>query len=261
MSSATKRFYTDLAEYYEGLFSPDPETIDQLENTAFRVAHPDNRRHDDRSRGGHSPVASPRVLDAGCGTGAHLRELLRRDIDGWGIDLSHEMVDVAIRYDPDHADRYQVADMETLAGHPAAPFDLIYSLGNTVSHLPSPRDVYTWMQTARSTLNPGGALIVQFMDVSDLSIEASIDLPQLTATTRAGQVSMERRYTRTTETTVTFDATLRNPREAPRRTSSNTLLVFSPEQIVQVLKSAGFDEINVDYHSRSRTVCATLRST
>lgn len=275
MSDSATQFYTQLAEFYEELFPAAPETVDLLEQEA-RVArqerhraeqtqhNDDTRPHDQPrqdapARGNESTPPPPRVLDAGCGTGAHLRELLRRGLDGWGLDLSTEMIDIAARHDPDHAHRYRSTDMGNVADHPAGPFHLVYTLGNTISHLPSHDDAYRWIQTVASALTPGGSLVVQFMDVSLLAIGESMNLPELIGTAPGGIVSMERRFTRQSATTLRFDAVLRRPDTETQHSITNTLLVLSTDEVERALQEAGFGKITLNSSSWSRTVCAKLR--
>lgn len=42
-----------------------------------------------------------KLLDIGCGPGIHLKEYVRRGCEGFGVDLSPKMIDVAMAYCPD----------------------------------------------------------------------------------------------------------------------------------------------------------------
>ncbi|MEX2443938.1 MAG: hypothetical protein WD492_10055 [Alkalispirochaeta sp.] len=65
MSTTNEEFYRNLAESYEEILPADPQTVDLLERSARHGA----------SASHASASSTPRVLDAGCGTGAHLSSL------------------------------------------------------------------------------------------------------------------------------------------------------------------------------------------
>jgi hypothetical protein len=142
--------------------------------------------------------------------------------------------------------------------HHAVPFNLVYTLGNTISHLPSHEDATHWIHTVTSALASGGALILQFMDVTSAPVGETLRLPDLTATTRDGSVSLERRYLRKSAARVRFDATLRRPDSTHEHAISNDLLVLSTDEVVRTMNMAGFREITVNSSSWSRTVCGTI---
>nr|WP_274388384.1 class I SAM-dependent methyltransferase [Salsipaludibacter albus] len=117
-------------------------------------------------------VPGQRVLDVGCGTGRHLRELRRRGMDAVGIDVSPDLVRVAterLRED-EEADRPR-ADWEVVVGdarHLAATlrradlagrFDVAWSLchGGFGTDPEGEGDVLAGLATA---VRPGGHVVV-----------------------------------------------------------------------------------------------------
>ncbi|MFW5695711.1 MAG: class I SAM-dependent methyltransferase, partial [Alkalispirochaeta sp.] len=187
-----------------------------------------------------------------------LRGLLRRGLDGSGFDLSPEMIERAARLDPDHADRYYVADMHDTANAPGGPFHLVFSLGNTISHLSSLEEIGHWIRAVASVLTNGGRIALQFMDVSDLSVGETIDLPQLTSWYGNQTVALDRRYLRDSATTIRFDAVLRGPGNRTVGPISNTLQVVTVDRLKEWMISLGFNELSVIPDGRARTVHATL---
>jgi SAM-dependent methyltransferase len=97
--------------------------------------------------------APGRALDAGCGHGAIVHELLDRGWDAYGFDASHWLIEQARVFRRDIADRFEVGRL------PDVPidgtFDLITSI-EVLEHVAEP------VETVRSLgrrLKPGGRLI------------------------------------------------------------------------------------------------------
>jgi SAM-dependent methyltransferase len=79
-----------------------------------------------------------RILDIGCSGGLHALELAKRGYSVTGLDMEISAIELALRRSADaglKADFF-VAELEkgNLAG--LGRFDLIYSLGNVISHIP-----------------------------------------------------------------------------------------------------------------------------
>jgi 2-polyprenyl-3-methyl-5-hydroxy-6-metoxy-1,4-benzoquinol methylase len=94
-----------------------------------------------------------RHLDAGCGHGAIVHELLERGFDAHGFDVSEWMIAQAKRANPETAKRFRVGDFD------AIPFegevDLITCL-EVLEHVSEPTDA---LHALRARLRPGGRLI------------------------------------------------------------------------------------------------------
>jgi SAM-dependent methyltransferase len=119
-----------------------------------------------------------RLIDAGCGPGTWLvrtairaRELGFTRIEGWGFDISPEMIVLAAGAarglcDSRIALHFAVADIaEALAAHEGAPFDLTLCLYGVLNHLPAARHEGVAFQLARVT---AGTLIVTVRSVGSL---------------------------------------------------------------------------------------------
>ncbi len=273
-------FYRAFVDHYDALFGVDDDTLSRISS---------------------STPSGGSVLDVGCGTGGYVRRLLTMGFEAWGIDLSPEMITRAAAADPSRADRYAVADMRDVGnlpvffggggrgGNPAAggatgvrggatagdtpgrkhpaslgygQFDVVFSVGNTISHLASYDEVARWFTSVRHILRDNGVLIVRFVDVSNLAVGAFRDLPTLSGSaagtagaadpTRLGdapvrdatvpKVTMRRRYTRVSERSIRFDASISVEEGEERRTAMN-LLLLTPDGVRDMFSRAGFSVI------------------
>ena len=102
------------------------------------------------------------ILDAGCGSGYFLYELLKRGYDAWGIDIDESMLSIA-------------KDRLLLEGLPQPLFihdlrvplgikvDVIFMFFDVINYMKGPKGV---LQNLMRSLKPGGRLIFDFYDVS-----------------------------------------------------------------------------------------------
>lgn len=97
--------------------------------------------------------AGGQALDAGCGHGAMVHELLDRGFDARGIDLSNWVIEEARRAEPALAERFSVGDVSLPVQRPEV--DLVTCL-EVLEHVPDPRATLTGLA---SRLRPGGRLI------------------------------------------------------------------------------------------------------
>lgn len=131
----------DLAEVWEQLFPVRPERVEMC----LRLAGP-----------------SGAVLDAGCATGALVRNLLSRGMDARGFDLDPGFVRRARSLLEGQADRIVEGGLKDLADvHPGREFDLVVCLGQTFPHLLTDSDVRSFLEGARIRLAHGGRLVLQ----------------------------------------------------------------------------------------------------
>jgi 2-polyprenyl-3-methyl-5-hydroxy-6-metoxy-1,4-benzoquinol methylase len=97
------------------------------------------------------------VLDAGCGTGRVARELARRGVDTFGVDLDSSMIETA---------RLQAPDLTWLLGDIASvdlgrQFDVVIMAGNVPIFTPEGTHAALVAGCARH-VGPGGCLIAGF---------------------------------------------------------------------------------------------------
>ncbi|MGB9184343.1 MAG: class I SAM-dependent methyltransferase [Solirubrobacteraceae bacterium] len=99
------------------------------------------------------PSPPGRALEAGCGHGAVVHELVARGWDAAGFDLSEWVIDQARSASPADAHRFTVGDANVAA--PGEDLDLVLCL-EVLEHVPDPRATLSALATR---LRPGGRLI------------------------------------------------------------------------------------------------------
>lgn len=107
-----------------------------------------------------------RVLDLGCGSGAHAIALAAAGVEVTAIDPSEAMIKLA-QVNAANAgvkvDFMQATTVDMLADH-KSKFDSILCLGNTLPHILDEEKLRGTMAAAKSLLAPGGHLILQLLN-------------------------------------------------------------------------------------------------
>lgn len=157
-----ERLYTDLARYYELIDQKPPDTIAaEIEHIGQLITE-----HTDTA---DSPA---RVLDIGCGNGAHA-ELLedRFNIDVYCADANRGVIQRA-------TDRCQPsvtqADMRSLPYQTAA-FDAVICLSNTLAYAVTDAGKEAVLQEIHRVLTPTGLAVVEFSPSPPTSYEGVLD--------------------------------------------------------------------------------------
>jgi SAM-dependent methyltransferase len=105
----------------------------------------------------HRPDAAS-ILNLGCGSGKHDRELARLGFAVTGIDFSDEMLDSA-RSAAGGNDMLKYAHGDVRSVRLEETFDVVVSLFHVMSYLVTNEDLAAAFATARHHLNPGGIFI------------------------------------------------------------------------------------------------------
>ena len=105
-----------------------------------------------------------RLLDAGCSGGLHAVEFARRGYRVTGVDIEPSAVARAVRRAAaaQAPARFLVLDIAREELGPLGPFDLAYSLGNVLSHIPREL-VPDVLRRFRACLTPGGLFLFDLL--------------------------------------------------------------------------------------------------
>lgn len=145
------KVFDSYAKYYDLLYC-DKDYVAEAEYVAKFV-----RQH---------ALNAQRVLELGCGTGAHAEHLARMGYSVHGVDLSAEMLlraenrkaalplDVAQRLSFGHGDVRTVQIGKS--------FDVVISLFHVMSYQKTNDDLVSALETASSHLSPGGIFLFDF---------------------------------------------------------------------------------------------------
>ncbi|QSQ25578.1 methyltransferase domain-containing protein [Pyxidicoccus parkwayensis] len=114
----------------------------------------------------HLPLERfPRGIDAGCGQGWYLKEMLSRGYQVEGIDYSTNQVAKARQYLGSRADLVRQGSLVELPFEDASQ-DFVYAV-NVIHHLPDVERQQQAFREVRRVLRPGGRFLVHEMNVNN----------------------------------------------------------------------------------------------
>lgn len=107
-------------------------------------------------------VGARRVLDLGCGTGRHVRELLERGFDAHGADVSEDMLAQAREHvgEPGRLHAWRLGEPPPPSLERIAPFDAAVALGNVWPIVAADADALATAQAVRALVRPGGLFLL-----------------------------------------------------------------------------------------------------
>ncbi len=109
-----------------------------------------------------------RVLDIGCSGGLHALELAKRGYSITGMDVEMSAIQLARRRSADMALKadFIAADLEKDDLTWLGSFDLVYSLGNVISHIPK-KSLPAVLRKIRSCLEIDGIFLFDILAIGD----------------------------------------------------------------------------------------------
>jgi len=213
-----------------------------------------------------------RALELGCGNGRVLLELIGRDIDAVGADISRKMLQELKRKAGERGVDARVCQMDARRLAFGRAFDIVLCPYSLVTYMVQPDDLQRMLSEARQVLCAGGVLVLDAFIPRD--IQAGVDYrldyrrplgdEVLARFKRVAKVTarinrIERRYERaTTEGTVLETIE-----------TSEEIRTFCPDELTDALAGCGFSPQQTwwDYGQGSRdadpqffTVAARLAS-
>jgi glycine/sarcosine N-methyltransferase len=208
-------FYQMLSKYYDTVFSDIQEEVDFL---LSRLEKKDEK-----------------ILDVACGTGQYSIALSDKgfiDIDA--IDLDRSMIAQAEKK-TDKID-FITGDMQKLKEYYTGFYDLVFCIGNSISHLNSPGDAGAFISDCRSLLAPGGRLIVQIINYDRIYAKTITSLPLIVK----DDIVFERNYT-LKEDKVIFSGILKI--DDNKFEGSIELLALKHDELISLFENSGFRKI------------------
>jgi SAM-dependent methyltransferase len=135
---------------------------------------PGHYRHDHAFVIGEALRVEPtncRLLDIGCGTGVFLEAAVAAGIDGYGIDASPEMVDVALRRLGNKRVRFQ--RMQEISDEHR--YDVVCALSWTIHYCETETELDDVIRRCYRALRTGGILLLQVANDDQMYGAVNID--------------------------------------------------------------------------------------
>ncbi|MFN2448387.1 MAG: class I SAM-dependent methyltransferase [Candidatus Baltobacteraceae bacterium] len=221
--------YTQSAKYYDALYRALGKDYQQEAVVIERIAA-------ERCRSGGNDL-----LDAGCGTGAHMQALSARFACD-GLDVNRSMLDIARARNPDS----QFFEADMIGFNLGKKYDVITCLFGSIGYLPNMQRLEQTLQTFARHLKPGGAVIIepwilpaQWRDghVSALYVdEPELKVARMSVSRRDGSVSI-----------LNFHYMVASTDGIRTFTEAHRLTLFTAEQYGEAFRRAGlFFEFSED---------------
>jgi len=180
------------------------------------------------------------VLDIGCGHGRHMRVLSEAGANAFGIDLSPELLAEARRRGS--GGRIVRADMRALPFQDRM-FDLALSIFTTFGYFETDEEHARVLLETRRVLKPGGRLVIDTINSarlrSTLVSESRRDVDALTV--------LETRWIDETRRRINkrVDVADRNRPEMPRECWTESVRLWAPDELRDLVTQAGFDVVRM----------------
>ncbi|MFA5290674.1 MAG: class I SAM-dependent methyltransferase [Candidatus Izemoplasmatales bacterium] len=178
------------------------------------------------------------LLDLGCATGSYVRAFLNDGIDAMGVDLDPEMILLAkqkAREENLHA-TYVQADMLDMMFN--QKFKGIFSIGNTLVHLPSKDAISRMLQKLHDWLDEDGTCLIQIINYDRVLAQHITELPEI----NNGDLRFTRRYIHQAHT-IDFHTHLYY-RDISLQ-SQATLIPLRSHEMRYIIEKAGFRDIRM----------------
>ncbi|MBN1291758.1 MAG: class I SAM-dependent methyltransferase [Candidatus Latescibacteria bacterium] len=184
-----------------------------------------------------------RLLDLACGTGNYTHALTLKGHTVVGIDLDHNMIHAAKRKYPEESSAFFVGDMfEIDSIFNGRRFDAVYSIGNSLVHIPDRETVGKLAGKVFDLLNTGGMFIIQIVNYDRIRKYRIDSLPPIER--KEEGVRFLRNYAFTDDPDHVFFNTELIYGDKTQE-NSVWLLALQSGDLKSILKSAGFSGIHL----------------
>jgi SAM-dependent methyltransferase len=109
-----------------------------------------------------NPLPGSRMLDVACGKGRHSKTLASSDFFVTGIDISHDSIEYAHRYEKENLDFF-VHDMRLPFW--ANYFDYAFNFFTSFGYFKTRREHDDAIRTIAKSLKPGGIFVIDYLNV------------------------------------------------------------------------------------------------
>lgn len=157
-------FYESISNSYDFIFPPNPAQVN------FILKYSENKTTDIK------------VLDVGCATGSLALALAEKNISVSAFDYDLEMVRIARAKKQNQGLNefpiFEQLDMKEIDRHyQVKSFSHVACFGNTLVHLQSEADVYTFLKAAHTILRENGKIMIQILNYDYILSEKIQSLP------------------------------------------------------------------------------------
>lgn len=238
MKDSQNEFYSSISKYYAEIF---PFQAVQLEFV--------------KSRAGE--LAGKQLLDIGCATGELAIQLAKNGAFVTGIDLNDDLLkqaigrcdfQIAVKFNRGSETatpnpKFQKGNMlELKTNFQPGQFDAVLCFGNTLVHLQTPALVQQMLSGVFTVLKPGGHFLLQILNYDYILSEPVTELPLIDTE----NIRFTRKY-RFPESgsLISFQTELLIKAESKSIENETSLLALQSHQLTELLKNAGFSEIEL----------------
>lgn len=218
-------FYSELSSVYDIVFPLEEDTVNFLSEDL---------------KSGYS------VMDLACGTGEYSIALAKSASYVLGIDLNSDMIKIAKEKAGDLNVSFIEKDMTTISSISDKKYNLVFCIGNSIVHLNNKDKIKKLIQDIYNTLSDNGVLIIQTVNF-DRILKYNIDsLPPINRIDEG--VSLIRKYRYDAEVQILnfiTELTIKDETDEKKYINSVPLIMLLKNEIVSMLKEAGFKSIEV----------------
>ncbi|WP_105617624.1 class I SAM-dependent methyltransferase [Vallitalea okinawensis] len=185
-------------------------------------------------------------VDIACGVGTDVRELMDRGFKVEGLDLDNSMISEAKRKSEEQGviTRYitgSMLEMEKYYGDDT--LTNVLCTGNSLVHLPSRDDIFTFIQEAYRCLEDHGKLIIQIINFDRILDQKVQGLP--TIINEEQQVKFVRKYEHMNTPAGTVIKFIGELEKGDKKTiNSVNLLALRKNELIEILKKVGFKSLD-----------------